>query len=317
LSWTIVNRQVAGAARALPGAVTIAEDSGNANRAKITWAVVSDPGAVFPVGGLLYKFRVRAQCVGGAQIAEGDVQLLVNPSTPVISSISPIVGYFDIVNETVTLAGTNFAPAAAVKFDNLVATDVVVNPTGTSIICVPPVVPDSGGPDALMTVSVENGDGGVYAFPQKYTYTRKLTPVLLGISPSSGTPLGGTKVLLTGANFEPSSVVTIDGIEQPIVAVTPSSLLFITFPHSVGDVEVMVSNSNCGGTQVECPTISYTFRVSPQITAVLPYSTSATGQDPVFIVGTGFYETESAKPRILVDNFEIPASLIRLVAGVG
>lgn len=317
LAWTITNRSVGGATRSLPTAVTIASDAGNANRAKITWPVVSDPGAVFPVGGLLYKFRVKAQCQGGSQIAEGDVQLIVTPSTPIITSISPIVGYFDVVNDTVTLTGTNFAPAATVKFDNLLATSVVVNPTGTAITCTPPVVPDSGGPDVLTTVSVENGDGGVYAFPQKYTYTRKLTPVLIGISPSSGTPLGGTKVLLTGANFEPSSVVTIDGIEQPIVAITPSSLLFITFPHSVGDVDVVVSNSNCGGSQVECPSISYTFRVSPQITAVLPYSTSATGQDPVFIVGTGFYETETVKPRVLIDNFEIPASLIRLVAGVG
>lgn len=314
LQWNITNRSVSGATRSLPPAVTIAVDAGNANRAKITWPVVSDPGAVFPA---TYKFRVRAQCVGGAQIAEGDVQLVVTPSTPIITSVTPVVGYFDVVNDTVTLTGTSFSSVATVKFDNSLATDVVVNPAGTSITCTPPVIPDSGGPDVLMSVSVENGDGGVYTFPQKYTYTRKLTPVLVGISPSSGTPLGGTKVLLTGANFEPSSVVTIDGIEQPIIAVTPSSLLFVTFPHSVGDVDVVVSNSNCGGAQVECPSIPYTFRVSPQITAVYPYSTSATGQDPVFIVGTGFYATESAKPRVLVDNFEIPASLIRLVAGVG
>lgn len=313
LTWTITNRSVSGAVRALPAAVTIAPDAGNANRGKITWTVVSDPGAAFPV---TYIFRVRAQCVGGAQIAEGDVQLVVSPSVPIIASVSPVVGYFDIINETVTITGSNFATTAVVKFDNLFATDVVVNPTGTSITCTPPVVPDSGGPDALMSVSVANGDGGVAVFPQKYTYTRKLTPVLLGISPSSGTPLGGTKVLLTGANFEPSSIVTIDGVEQPIVAITPSSLLFITFPHSVGDVDVVVSNSNCGGTQVECPSISYTFRVSPQIISVSPYSTSATGQDPVFIVGTGFYATESVKLRVLVDNFEIPSSLITLVGGV-
>jgi len=317
LDWTITNRMVSGAHRSLPMSVTIARDSGNSDRAKITWPVVSDPGAVFPVGGLLYKFRVKAQCQGGSQIAEGDVSLRVSPSIPSILGLSPIVGYFDVVNDPVTIVGSNFFPNATVRFDNLTAADVVVNPTGTSITCIPPVVPDSGGPDVLMTVSVDNGDGGISSFIQKYTYTRKLTPVLVGISPSSGTPLGGTKVLLTGANFEPSSVVTIDGIEQPIVAVTPSSLLFVTFPHSVGDVDVVVSNSNCGGAQVECPSIPYTFRVSPQITAVYPYSTSATGQDPVFIVGTGFYATESAKPRVLVDNFEIPASLIRLVAGVG
>jgi hypothetical protein len=317
LDWTITDRKVSGAHRSLPVAVTIASDSGNFDRAKITWTVVSDPGAVFPVGGLLYKFRVKAQCQGGSQIAEGDVSLRVSPSIPSILGLSPIVGYFDVVNDPVTIVGSNFFPNATVRFDNLTAADVVVNPTGTSITCIPPVVPDSGGPDVLMTVSVDNGDGGISSFIQKYTYTRKLTPVLVGISPSSGTPLGGTKVLLTGANFEPSSVVTIDGIEQPIIAVTPSSLLFVTFPHSVGDVDVVVSNSNCGGSQVECPSIPYTFRVSPQITAVYPYSTSATGQDPVFIVGTGFYATESAKPRVLVDNFEIPASLIRLVAGVG
>lgn len=309
LSWAIESRSVDGAP-SLPLGVTIEAESGtDETRGKVSWSVVADPLVTFPV---IYKFHVRASCNGGSASAEGDITFRVTQSTPSISSVVPLVGYFDILNSEVTITGSSFSTAVTptVRFGNLLATDVVVNPSGTIITCIPPMVADLGGPDLAVDLTVVNSDGGSATYADQYRYVRQHSPILLGISPSSGTPLGGTKVLLTGANFEPSSVVTIDGVEQPIVAITPSSLLFITNPHSVGDVNVVVSNSNCGGTQGVCPSIVYTFRVSPQILSVTPYNTSSTGQDAVFIVGTGFYVNGTTQPRVLVDNFEIPASLI-------
>lgn len=306
LTWAIINSNVLGTGhRPLPSEVSITADPTDSTSGLVTWPVVADPGAVFPV---TYTFSVRATCSGSSASATGTITLTVTASQPSISSLVPPVGYFDIVNTPVTITGSSFDAAATVIFGGLNATSVVVNGSHTIITCVPPVVADIGGPDLPVTVTVRNPDLG--SDTSGYTYTRQRAPILNYIVPSSGTPLGGTKVLITGANFEPSSVITIDGVEQPIVAITPSTILFITYPHSVGDINVVMSNSNCGGVQSVCPSIGYTFRVSPQIMAVTPFNISAAGGDPVFIVGTGFYTTPTSKPRVLIDNFEIPPMLV-------
>lgn len=62
-----------------------------------------------------------------------------------------------------------------------------------------------------------------------------------GVSPASGTTLGGTAITVTGSNFVAGATVTVGGVAATSVAVTSSSsLTAVTGQHASGATDVLV-----------------------------------------------------------------------------
>ena len=297
LTWSITDRELQGADKALPASTVDSPIS--LSNGILTWLNVDDPDAVYPVK---YVFGVQAVCNSGS-IATGVVTLTVQPRSPIVGSITPNYGYFDIANETVTIRGASLYPGV-VKFGNEEATNVLVNVTNDAITCIPPTMADIGGEDLVVDVVVYNADSGSSQSGIHYTYQRKRNPIINAIIPPGGTFRGGTKVAIVGANFEPTSTVIIDGVLQPILAVTPTSIIFVTMPHSVGSAVVQVTNSI-----PPTSTTAYNFAAEPKVSDVQPYNLPAEGGIDVYIIGTDF----QPGIRVFLDDYEIPSDRITVL----
>jgi hypothetical protein len=309
VTWSIVDRQAGGVAtRALPvstgpSPMTFVDAiSGGKHVGRFTWSNVDDPGALYPA---TYVFTVKATATGGSlsgTYATGKVTLVVSPVPISISGVDPTDGYFDFTNAPVVIIGENLRPSS-VTFGDSDATITDIGVDNRSITCIPPTVADIGGNDLQVVITVNNDDGGSATYSY-YRYTRKRNPIVTSVIPAGGTFRGGTKVALIGSNFEPTSTVIIDDVLQPILAITPTSIIFVTMPHSVGAADVVVTNSFPPSS-----TTVYTYGTEPKILDVQPYNVSADGNTVVYISGTDF----QTGVRVFVDDFEIPADRITVV----
>src|SRR5207253_2620440 len=130
-----------------------------------------------------------------------------------------------------------------------------------------------------------------------FTFTSAtLTPVILGLSPTSGPIGGGTRVTIFGNNFQSPVQVFFNSAEAQLISVTFSQIIVMsprasdTAPAGsgtiTGPVDVTVKNINSN----KSVTASGGFRYTPamQITAFAPGVGTALGGTQVTIDGTGF-----------------------------
>lgn len=73
-------------------------------------------------------------------------------------------------------------------------------------------------------------------------YTPNAQVTVSGISPNSGTTLGGTAVTITGMNFQTEAAVTIGGAPAAVTAMSATSISAVTPAHAAGAVDVTVTN---------------------------------------------------------------------------
>jgi hypothetical protein len=93
---------------------------------------------------------------------------------------------------------------------------------------------------ALLATSCGGGSGGPIPTPT--------TPLVISVSPNSGTTLGGTSIAVTGDNFAPGAQVTVGGAAATNVLVTSSTTLTATTStRSAGTVEVTVTLNGRSG----------------------------------------------------------------------
>lgn len=94
---------------------------------------------------------------------------------------------------------------------------------------------------AVLSASCGGGGGG----PAQPSPT---SPSVSGVSPNSGTTLGGTSITVTGANFAAGASVTIGGAAATnVVVASATSLTATTAARSAGNVEVTVSVAGRSG----------------------------------------------------------------------
>ncbi len=86
-----------------------------------------------------------------------------------------------------------------------------------------------------------NGDWDI--FIRDYLWSG---PLITSINPRWGLINGGTLLTITGSNFDQNAAVTIDGVSALNINVnaTGDRILCITPPHSVGKVEIQVTNND-------------------------------------------------------------------------
>lgn len=143
---------------------------------------------------------------------------------PTISSFSPTS---DITGASVTITGTNFSGASAVKFGTHAASFTIASATSITT-----TVPNGAKPGAL---SVTTAAGTA-------TSASSFTPLLSITQVSPATGPAGTPVTIKGAGFTGTSTVTFNGTPASITSQSPSQLV-VTVPPAAPGGPVTVTNT--------------------------------------------------------------------------
>src|SRR5688572_11491107 len=164
---------------------------------------------------------------------------LVPPPPPVVNSITPNSGS-TAGGTSVSISGSGFLPGATVLIGGTTAANVVVV-NSSSITAVTPA--HAAG---AVNVVVTNTDGQSGTKTNGYTFvTPPAAPVVNGITPNSGTTVGGTSINISGSGFLPGATVWLGGTQASSVAiVNGGSITALTPAHVAGRVDVVVTNTD-------------------------------------------------------------------------
>lgn len=198
---------------------------------------------------------------------------------PTVTGISPASGAA-AGGTAVTITGTGFAAGATVTFNGTPATGVtVVN--ATTITASTPAGTGSA------TVVVTNTDGLGGSLGGAFLYLGP-PPTVTGVSPASGSTLGGTNVTITGTGFQSGATVRFGGVLATNVSVTNSTTITARTPAgSPGTVAVQVTNADTQSGSLS-NAFAYQAAPPPSITSLSPSSGTTGGGTTVTITGTGF-----------------------------
>jgi len=151
---------------------------------------------------------------------------------PTIKKLAPATGSA-AGGTSVTITGTEFTGATAVRFGSAEASSFTVN-SATSITAVSP--PGLGG-TVDVTVTTPAGTSAISAH-DRFKYTLSVT----GVSPDTGSKAGGATVTVTGAGFAPGATATTIkfGLTKATTVDCASSTecTVVTPKHAVGTVDV-------------------------------------------------------------------------------
>jgi hypothetical protein len=197
---------------------------------------------------------------------------------PTVSSISPDAGT-TAGGTSVTLTGSAFSSGAEVFFGTKVATNVIVNATGTSLTATTPAQA-AGVVNILVTTS---GGASTASGNDLYAYG---TPTITGLSPGAGLPGGGTTVIISGMSFSQDSTVKFGANAATVVAVAfLGSSIRVTSP--AGSETVNVSVTTPAGTSTASSADLFAYG-APSVSSVASDAGPVTGGTSTTITGSGF-----------------------------
>jgi IPT/TIG domain len=191
----------------------------------------------------------------------------------------------------VTITGTNFTGATAVKFGN-VAASFSVN-SATSITATSPA-----GAAGTVDVSVTTpaGTSPVVAADQ-FTYVGG-PPTVTGVNPSSGPLAGGTSVTVSGTGFAGGTPAVSFGAASAAVTSFTSTSIVVTAPASAAAGSVDVTVTMPAGTSATSAADRFTYASGggpPAVTGTSPIAGPSAGGTPVVITGTNLLGATSVQ----------------------
>lgn len=196
-----------------------------------------------------------------------------------VDSITPDSGT-TLGGDDVTIVGDCLTGTTAVLFGGVAGTDLVVDPSGTSLtVTTPPGA--AGAVDVEIVNATECGgivvdDGFVYVAPG--------APTLTSLDPDRGTELGGTVVTITGEDFNGTTSVTFDGVAgTDLDVISDTELEITTPPGEVGLADVVITNAAGASAPLD-----FEYFDVVEIDSVTPDSGPETGGNEVVIVGDCF-----------------------------
>ena len=116
------------------------------------------------------------------------------------------------------------------------------------------------------------------------TWTVLADPEIHELVPAHGTVLGGTPVVLLGANFDPGVVVLVDGIELSLEVIDAGTIGFTAPPHARGEVDILVVNPS-GQSETAKSGFAYVLEFTPTVDGTLAE------WDDLFTVGLNTIES--------------------------
>ncbi len=209
---------------------------------------------------------------------------------------------------TVTLTGTNFTGATAVRFGVTPATSFTVV-SDTQITAVAPARTGT----VAITVTTRGGrsNGVLYGFTP--------APTLTTVAPRFGPVTGGNTVTLTGTNFTRTVAVRFGTtLATSFTVVSDTEITAVAPARAAGIVGVTVTTT--GGTS---NAVAYGYGPPPTLTAVDPRFGPETGGNTVTITGTNLtrtlavrFGTTLATSFTVVSDTEITAVAPARAAGI-
>lgn len=202
-----------------------------------------------------------------------------NPTTPVptstFSGIFPETGS-SMGGTNVMIFGTGFNGATAVTFGGVAATTYTVLSATQISATTPPHA--SGAVDVIITIP-----GGAVTGTGAYTYLP--APTFSGISPETGSSVGGTSVTISGTGFTDATAVMFGGsAAMDLIVVSDTTITATTPAQSAGAVDLTITAP--GGSVTEPG--AFTYVGSPTFGEISPSPGSWQGGETVTITGTGF-----------------------------
>jgi hypothetical protein len=214
-------------------------------------------------------------------------------AAPVVSSVSPNQGAA-AGGTTVTVTGTSFTGATAVRFGSKAATSFTVN-SSTKITAVSP----SGTGTVNVTVTTIQGTSTQTV---TFTYVTVSAPSLAGLSPSQGPVSGGTGVTLTGTNLSGATAVRFDGVAATSFTVdSATQITAVTPPHAAGATAVTVTTP--GGTSNPA---TYVYLTPPTLLSTVPDQGPTHGGTVITLTGTNL----AATTEVRFDTTPVPFTVV-------
>jgi len=169
-----------------------------------------------------------------------------HPSSPfAVNAIFPSSGSSASYTRA-RITGSGFADGIIVRVDRVETATKVISPTVIELTMPPHAV----GP---VDITVATASGVTATLSTAFMYVYVDPPVVKSITPNTGQLEGWNTVTITGSGFDPSAVVTIDGVRAEPVDYGPvrtaTSLPVIAPAHAAGAVDVVVTNRD-GQSQV-------------------------------------------------------------------
>jgi alpha-tubulin suppressor-like RCC1 family protein len=214
--------------------------------------------------------------------AGGDNGLVITPALTTIASIAPAEGA--VSGQTpVTIIGSNFTAATAVKFGSADATSFKVE-SETEIKAVSPPGANGAAVDVTVTTPAETSPTSPF---DRFTYGVSVTK----IEPAYGPPAGETHVTITGTNFTGATAVKFGSTNATSFHVNSPTSITAIAPAGAGIVDVTVSTPE--GTSPTGPADQFSY--APAVTKVSPGVGKGPEGDPITITGTNFTGATAVK----------------------
>jgi phospholipase C len=126
-----------------------------------------------------------------------------------------------------------------------------------------------------------------------FDFTQTPLPVLTGIVPNSGSVLGGTSVVITGADFTGATAVSFGGVPATSFSVDSNSQVTAVSPPGSGTADITVTAA--GGTSIAVPVDHFAYTSGPAVSSVDPTTGPPSGGNTVTINGSGFLGATSVQ----------------------
>ena len=241
---------------------------------------------VVPPGAPGSRVDVRVSNRNGSAVLAGGYRYHLQPS---LASLAPGDGS-PLGGLLVTLRGSGFAndltPAqvelVAVRFGATAATEVAVLDDTTLTCRVPP-----GTANTTVDVELESANGRAQLAA---AFRYRGAPTLNSVTPSTGSPLGGTPVTLIGADFTLPGAGTTrvffgSAAATQVIVASDTTITCLAPGGPAGTaVDVRVENATGVGTR----STAFRYHPAPLVASLAPASGLASGGAQVVLTGSGF-----------------------------
>ena len=220
---------------------------------------------------------------------------------PSLAQVSPARGTQD-GGLRVSLYGEDFAEPVRVRFGGLEAQATFL--TRKEVAAISPARAGGGAVD----VEVVNPDGAASALTGAFTYEDRPAPAITSLDPKSGPTIGGTKVVIEGANFGKGASVFI-GREPPkdLIVKSATEIHAVVPPRkAAGVVDIEVAMPGVPRAVMKNG-FRYDATPAPTISSVSPARGGTGGGTELTISGTSFLR----ETAVLVDGK--PVKAVKLV----